>query len=267
MAHYQLTFIASQRTFCGKGENGGGPCLGDSGGGFFVKKDRKWFLRGIVSASLLNSNNTCDVTKLSIFTNVPDYSNWILQSSGLDLTETPLTTPKNNSLEIITRSMWNAAAPGPDVLLLSPPSKRIMISHTVTEECLNLNDCAAQLQAMQATNQKTDYNDIYCNFFIGGDGLIFEGRGWTVRGEHTVSSTQSHNEAVCVSFIGNFQQAPPKQSCIDAFFKLLDHGVSTNKLAADYAINAQRDFHSSESPGAAFYKVIKTWPQYKNIKI
>lgn len=97
---------------------------------------------------------------------------------------------------------------------------------------------------------------------IGGDGLIYEGRGWNVRGEHTVGSKGSHNDAVCVAFIGDFTNHPPKKSQIDAFFKLLNYGVATNKLASDYKINAQRDFHASLSPGNAFYDVIKTWQRY-----
>lgn len=226
----------------------------------FVKgSNNNWFLRGIVSASLLRDQGVCDVTKHSIYTNLPSFTAWINEKTGVKpaITKSPI--------EIITRSMWKAAPPKPDILYLSPPSKRIMIGHTVTETCDNRNECILMMQSLQRNDQGNhDFNDIYCNFLIGGDGLILEGRGWTVRGEHTVSNTQSHNEAVCVAFIGNFQSSPPKQSEIDAFFKLLDHGVATNMLDANYVINAQRDFHSSQSPGDAFYNIIKTWPRFRN---
>lgn len=162
--------------------------------------------------------------------------------------------------------MWGAQPPKPNIIYLTPPSKRIMISHTVTEDCFELRDCILMVQSIQTNFMESPvgYNDIYCNFFIGGDGLVFEGRGWLIRGEHTVSNTRSHNDAICVAFIGDFRNHPPKQSNIDAFFELLADGVATGMLGPDYAINAQRDFHASVSPGDAFYNIIKTWPKFRN---
>lgn len=67
-----------------------------------------------------------------------------------------------------------------------------------------------------------------------------------------------------MSFVGNFEANAPKQSSIDALFRLLNHGVAINMLVANYVINAQRDFHSSQSPGNAFYNVVKTWDRFRN---
>lgn len=236
------------------------PFTGDSGSGLFVRGDNKWFLRGIVSASLLR-DQVCDVTKHSIYTNFLSFTSWIEEKSGIKQQEVA-----KQPIDIITRAMWNAAPPKPNILYLNPPSKRVMISQTVTEDCVTRAECIDQLQNTQRAHQSNppNFNDIYCNFFIGADDLILEGRGWTVRGEHTVSATKSHNEAVCVAFIGHFKTQPPKQTEIDAFFKLLDHGVAIGMLDKDYVINAQRDFHASESPGDAFYNIIKTWPRFRN---
>lgn len=258
LEHYQLTFLSSQRTFCGKSKFNSAPCLGDSGGGFFMKHDRNWYLRGIISASLLANNRSCDVTKHTVYTDIFEYNDWIIEH-----TKIKLPAP---AVDIITRSMWGANPPGPNILYLTPPSKRIMISHTVTIECRDRLDCIDMMQSLQRNHRQSppDYNDIYCNFFIGGDGLILEGRGWMIRGEHTVGATRSHNDAICISFIGNYQNHPPKQSCIDAMFKLLDQGVAINMLDPDYVINAQRDFHSSISPGDAFYNIVKTWPRFRS---
>ena len=254
--------MSSKRTYCAISNQGAGPCKGDSGGGFFYKDDVHWFLRGIVSAAVLSNNGSCDVTKHSVFTNVYDFIDWITEQTGVK------TFVPHKPIEIIyiTREMWHALPPKPNILYLTTPSKRVMISHTVTEECDDLRKCKEIMQSLQRNNQKNlqDFNDIYCNFFIGGDGLILEGRGFTVRGEHTVGANQSHNDALCVSFIGNFQEHPPKQSNIDAFFKLIEHGVAIKMLDPNYAINAQRDFHSSQSPGDAFYSIIKTWSRFRN---
>lgn len=257
LEHHHLTFISSKRTFCAISEdNGGGVCLGDSGNGFYNKIGRNWYLKGIVSSSLLDMG-TCDVTKHSIHTDLVNFMQWILATTGIK-------EPSETPFEFITRSIWHAQPEGPDKILLEPPSKRIMISHTVTEECDNLQECIEMMQSIQKIHFRLTYNDIYCNFFIGGDGLVLEGRGWKVRGEHTrTSDTETHNDAICVAFIGNFLDHEPKQANIDAMFKLIKNGIDSNMLVSNYVINAQRDFHPSLSPGNAFYRKIQTWPQYK----
>lgn len=256
--HYQLTFISSNRTFCGKAVGSQGPCMGDSGGGFFVSNGHKWYLRGIIS-STLTSNGTCDVTKHSVFTNIYKFIDWIAKETGIRL----IRDLALKNIKIIYRSEWRAAPPGPDLIKLDPPSKRVMISHTVTPECTSRDDCIEMMLSLQAyaLRDPPDLNDIYCNFFIGANGLIFEGRGWTVRGEHTVGS-RSHNEAICVSFIGNFQIHEPNQASIDSLMALLDHGLSISMLDSNYVINAQRDFYATESPGIAFYNVMKSWARF-----
>lgn len=225
-----------------------------------MKHGRNWFIRGIVSSSIITSDGSCDLTKHSIFTNMFDYIEWIAEKTGVEFDR----STDSSEFEIITRSMWGALPPKSAIIYLQPPSNRIMISHTVTDECDNKEECIEFMQSIQRNHQQAQsFNDIYCNFFIGGDGLVFEGRGWTIRGEHTIGHGISHNDAICVSFIGDYQNHPPKKSQIDALFKLIDRGIATNMLVENYAINAQRDFHVSLSPGDAFYNVIKTWKQFR----
>lgn len=50
---------------------------GDSGGAFAVKVGDKYYLRGIVSAALLNLEGQCSRTDYVVFTDVSLYSNWI----------------------------------------------------------------------------------------------------------------------------------------------------------------------------------------------
>lgn len=56
-----------------------------SGGGLFVKKDSKWIIRGIVSASFVEKDQ-CDVTKYALYTDILQYADWtreILTRSGI----------------------------------------------------------------------------------------------------------------------------------------------------------------------------------------
>ena len=69
----------SARTFCGGSADGRGVCGGDSGAGVYVFYQHQFYLRGLVSASLLNNYLKCDVTKEAIFTDVTQFYDWIVK--------------------------------------------------------------------------------------------------------------------------------------------------------------------------------------------
>ncbi|CAG9862269.1 unnamed protein product [Phyllotreta striolata] len=74
-------YSTSNRTFCAGQRDGTGPCNGDSGGGFIMKKDGKWMLRGIVSLSIPSQETTseiCDLSNYVIFCDVSKFTNWLL---------------------------------------------------------------------------------------------------------------------------------------------------------------------------------------------
>jgi secreted trypsin-like serine protease len=78
-AHEAFVHITSDRTFCAGGRAGEGPCQGDSGGGLVLKVGKKWFLRGIVSASL-RDGASCDVSNYAVFTDVAKFIPWIKEN-------------------------------------------------------------------------------------------------------------------------------------------------------------------------------------------
>lgn len=64
-----LTQIAWPESFCGGNEEGG-VCQGDSGSGFYVKNDRKFYLRGIVSSSVVRD---CGSSHEALYSDVYEY--------------------------------------------------------------------------------------------------------------------------------------------------------------------------------------------------
>lgn len=74
---YELSQIASGRTFCAGTADGAGVCLGDSGHGLFTKYNEVFYLNGIVSSSLVGFGGSCDVTTYAIYTDVKKYAEWI----------------------------------------------------------------------------------------------------------------------------------------------------------------------------------------------
>ena len=60
------------------------------------------------------------------------------------------------------------------------------------------------------------YWDIGYSFLIGGDGRVYEGRGWGKQGGHT---TCYNHLSYGVSFIGNFQEKNPNATMLQAYEK------------------------------------------------
>ena len=63
------------------------------------------------------------------------------------------------------------------------------------------------------------WTDIGYNFLIGGDGRVYEGRGWGVTGGHTYGY---NSVSVAISYIGTFDNFLPSQAQLQAGLDLLD---------------------------------------------
>ncbi|KAF2896974.1 hypothetical protein ILUMI_09201 [Ignelater luminosus] len=68
--------ITSTRTFCAGKLDGSGPCTGDSGAGFAMRRNGRWTLRGVVSVSLKDTG-TCAVSKYSVFVDLAKFKIWL----------------------------------------------------------------------------------------------------------------------------------------------------------------------------------------------
>lgn len=78
----KLFEIASLRMFCASNRNGTGVCHGDAGGGLVIKIDEVYYLKGIVSFSLVNiTTDNCNISNFALFTNVQKFTDWIKQKT------------------------------------------------------------------------------------------------------------------------------------------------------------------------------------------
>lgn len=78
----KLVSIFSPNMICAGSGDGRGVCKGDSGNGMIFKHQNKYFLLGIVSSSLIDDEDNCDVTKFALYTDVLKYKNWIENPSS-----------------------------------------------------------------------------------------------------------------------------------------------------------------------------------------
>jgi peptidoglycan recognition protein LC len=98
--------------------------------------------------------------------------------------------------------------------------------------------------------ESKNWDDIGYNFLVGGDGDVYEGRGWNKQGAHTKGYNYG---SIGIAYIGTFNKKLPNERQLNAGFLIMKEGVNLGKLTEDYKIFAHRQLIASESPGAAFY--------------
>lgn len=106
------------------------------------------------------------------------------------------------------------------------------------------------------------FDDIAYNFLIGGDGLVYVGRGWNAQGAHTKGF---NNKSICIAFIGDFDNYEPNIKQLYAAQQLIEEGVKLNKLSKDYALYGHRQLAATKSPGSYLYDIIRTWEHWTSV--
>jgi len=101
--------------------------------------------------------------------------------------------------------------------------------------------------------------DIGYNFIVGGDGGVYEGRGWDKIGAHAKGY---NNVSIGVNMIGTFIDLMPTKNQMKSVKILFEEGVRLGKVAPDYKLIGHRQVSSTESPGLRFFKELQTWPHW-----
>ncbi|XP_018574112.1 peptidoglycan-recognition protein LF-like [Anoplophora glabripennis] len=163
---------------------------------------------------------------------------------------------------IVSRLQWLAQPPTHEADLLKTPVPLVIIHHTSTESCISLAQCTYQVRQIQQFHMESNqWWDIGYSFLVGGDGAVYEGRGWKYEGAHTFGYNY---KSIGVAFVGTFNSEKPPKNQIAAFKKLVGKGVELGYLEKDYKILGARQLYGTESPGTALQKEIETWPHWAN---
>lgn len=143
------------------------------------------------------------------------------------------------------------------------PAPYAIIGHTATQSCYNEAKCKLNVRLIQTFHiEAKGWADVGFNFLVGGDGNVYEGRGWDMAGAHTHNY---NNRSIGVAFVGDFIFKNPTKEQIESVKKLLDLGVKLNKISEDYKLVGQRQVHShTSSPGDKLFNIIKSWDHWTN---
>ncbi|TRY68830.1 hypothetical protein TCAL_15127 [Tigriopus californicus] len=159
---------------------------------------------------------------------------------------------------IISRAEWGARPANPSFMGDSVPN--MFVHHAEGPDCYNQEDCMAQVRGIQNYHMDSNgWSDIGYSFLVGGDGNVYEGRGWNKIGAHT-QGYNSVGYGTC--FIGSFMTKNPTQEAMDVYQQLASCAVGLGKVQSNYEMFGHRQAGSTDCPGDKLYQTIQSWPKW-----
>lgn len=165
------------------------------------------------------------------------------------------------NVRFVQRVEWGAQPPeGPINELAIIPAPYVIISHTASEGCNTQAECVQRVRLAQTMHiESNNWSDIGYNYLIGGDGLVYVGRGWGKEGAHSFGF---NSKSIGICFVGTFNKEVPPQRQIHALKKLIELGVNNKQIATNYKLLGHRQVSETLSPGDVLYSIIKTWDHW-----
>ncbi|KFB50846.1 AGAP005205-PC-like protein [Anopheles sinensis] len=157
-----------------------------------------------------------------------------------------------NGHMIIDRSNWGAQQNIRGPYDLTHPIPYVLITHigVHAKNCTNVHMCSIKMRTLQdAAIAEKSLQDIPSNFYLGGDGNVYVGRGWDTANAYA-------NRTLAVCFMGDYGRYEPNELQFSALDHLLTYGEKNNLLTKDYRVVAHRQMHSTRSPGIKLYEKI-----------
>lgn len=163
---------------------------------------------------------------------------------------------------IVSRAEWGARQPRHPTANITVPVNMTFIHHSDRPwRGTNLTECIKQVRSIQNFHMDfRGWDDIGYTHLVCEDGRVYEGRGWNVRGAHTLG----YNEiAIGICIIGDYMNRLPLPAALNATQQLLACGVDKGFIKADYELFGHRDGRlNTTCPGDDLYAYIDGWPHY-----
>ncbi|XP_039431591.1 peptidoglycan-recognition protein LC-like isoform X2 [Culex pipiens pallens] len=170
--------------------------------------------------------------------------------------------PDAKPLRIVTRNEWLAQPPREKLDDLKLPVHKVIIAHTATEECSTQSACTYRVRFIQDHHIGAEnYGDIGYNFLIGGDGNVYEGRGWLKVGAF-LRGQNSKSEGI--AFIGDYRHIKPSKAQMDMLDALLANGTKSGYLTPKFRLHGACQLQATESPGKLLYTELKKHPHWSD---
>ncbi|XP_059470218.1 peptidoglycan-recognition protein 2-like [Neocloeon triangulifer] len=161
---------------------------------------------------------------------------------------------------IVSRSAWGARPPT-SITYLSNPVPYVVIHHSESGTCSSQASCSALVRGFQDQHMDVNgWSDIGYSFLVGGDGNIYEGRGWDRVGAHA-PGYNSNSIGIC--FIGSYISSAPSSTLVDPVRQLIQCGMDDRYVQLAHMTIGHRQAVATDCPGDALYSLIQTWPDFE----
>uniref|UniRef100_A0A1Y9GZ03 Peptidoglycan recognition protein family domain-containing protein n=1 Tax=Anopheles dirus TaxID=7168 RepID=A0A1Y9GZ03_9DIPT len=163
-----------------------------------------------------------------------------------------------NGHMVIDRKNWGAQQGVRGPYELEHPIPYVLITHigVHSENCSDVHVCSIKMRTLQdAAIAERSLRDIPSNFYMGGDGNVYEGRGW-----YTANAYANMSLALC--FMGDYGRYEPNDLQLSALDHLLAYAEKEDLLTKDYKIVAHGQTRNTRSPGIKLYEKITKLPRW-----
>lgn len=159
---------------------------------------------------------------------------------------------------------------------LDTPVERVIIMDTKSEACEGVESCKKFVKSRQIATYNTWVSDIYIsdireNFLIAPDGSVYEGRGFRHEGQHSFDTavTSYNNQAIGVSFIGNYSTCNLTSKQEESFDKFIEKYIGENKIVSNYSVYYVDQFKyqsTEEAINDKLYNKVKYFENWRERK-
>ncbi|XP_046394705.1 uncharacterized protein LOC124162273 isoform X2 [Ischnura elegans] len=163
------------------------------------------------------------------------------------------------SLPLLLREHWSSR---PSVKKLEKISESIdyVVISEVGKRCFSRKECLLEMIS-EENRTNSLYGDVPDSFYIGMDGIVYEGLGWRIDPYSFAEGIA--RKLITISFIGNFEKDLPTDLAMSAFRRLLTYGESTGKLSEKYTILSARQFLDQiDFLGSRLHLQVMTWDRW-----
>jgi len=171
---------------------------------------------------------------------------------------------------VCDRRCYGCSDPQPGIEHLKLPIERVIVTQTADEyeTCLTAEACRRRVKAIFDANSRL--KDIPFNFLIGGDGIVYEGRGFLFQGESFSDGDEdssSLNElGISVAFIGNFSIQEPSVVQLQTFQVFLEQSERQDWIDEDYLILLQDQLENKESTMNGLLEAMQSFERFHSRK-
>lgn len=165
--------------------------------------------------------------------------------------------------QLLSRADWGARMPK-QVDYFTGPAPYVIIHHSyIPAACYSTPDCMRSMRDIQTFHQvDRGWNDIGYSFGIGGDGVIYTGRGFNVVGAH---APKYNDKSVGIVLIGDWRTELPPAPMLKAAKDLIAFGVAQGYIDPAYKLLGHRQVRDTECPGGRLFQEISTWPNFTRL--